>query len=175
MNILILPIGPPGSGKTYLRNQLQDYCLKKNLKFLYSNRDENYKIVRKNNSLKQTRRILYDKLMDFYQMANSGYYDIIYNDSVNTSYEIRQKFIDSIRPKKTIFINFRISISNIQFLLNRTKERKQHPTFPDCEIKQGNIIRKVLPKIEYENLNDYVLEWDLLNDSDLLGKLKKYF
>lgn len=170
MTILILPVGPPGSGKTYLRNQLQDYCLKNNLKFLYSNRDETFKVVRENYSLKKTRRILYDKLMEFYQLSSSGDYDIVYNDSVNSNSLIRQKFIDSIKPRKTIIINFKIDLHNIQFLLDRTKNRLLHPTFPNKEVEQENIIKKVIPNIEYEiNGNDKkkIIEWNLLENKNV--------
>lgn len=157
MNILVIPIGPPGSGKTYFRYQLKDYCLKKNLKYIDTNRDELFSEIRKKNSLKKTRRILYDLLMDFYEDINKNSYDIIYIDSTNSNKDIREKFIDSISPKQTIFINFIFlnSISdNIQFLLNRTINRKHHPTFPKFDFEQEKIIKNIIPKIEYQYIED---------------------
>lgn len=171
MTILIIPIGPPGSGKTFLRYQLRDYCLKNNLGFLDTNRDEVFRDIRKDNSLKKTRRILYDKLMQFYKESRSDKYNIIYIDSVNGSKEIREKFIESIKPNKTIFINFIIGLDNIRYLLNYTKNRILHPTFPNNIIEQENIIKKILPKIEYEkvygNNSRKIINWDLIKNGPM--------
>ena len=171
MTLLIIPIGPPGSGKTFLRFQLRDYCLKNDLGFLDTNRDEIFKEIRKKNSLKQSRRILYDKLMEFYKESRKDKYNIIYIDSVNGSKNIRDKFIESIKPNKIIFINFIIGIENIEYLLKNTKNRTRHPTFPKNIIEQENIIKKILPKIEYEKvdneINKKIIDWDLIKNGHL--------
>lgn len=171
MTILIIPIGPPGSGKTFLRYQLRDYCLKNNLGFLDTNRDEVFREIRKNNSLKQTRRILYDKLIEFYKESRNDKYNIIYIDSVNSSKDIRDKFIESIKPNKTIFINFLIGLDNILYLLNNTKNRLLHPTFPKNIIQQENIIKKIIPKIEFEKVYEdnsrKIINWDLIKNSHM--------
>ena len=85
--ILIIPIGPPGCGKTSLGLFIKDYFSgsgkikeeerekekerDKCFKVFYTNRDDEYKRVRnEGNGSRKTRRILYDCLMDFYQSVN---------------------------------------------------------------------------------------------------------
>ena len=130
MKVLIIPIGPPGSGKTTLRENIQKYCSDKNISFRSSNRDEVFQSIRINNSLNKTRKILYDKLQEFYIEVNSLESSIIYIDSVNAKENIRLRFLESIEYDSVLYINFRISKENSEFLLNRTMNRKNHPTFP---------------------------------------------
>ena len=67
--------------------------------------------------------------MEFYKESRKDKYNIIYIDSVNGSKNIRDKFIESIKPNKIIFINFIIGIENIEYLLKNTKNRAKHPNF----------------------------------------------
>ena len=96
MKLLIIPIGPPGSGKTTLRKYLKEYCLGKGIEFRSTNRDEVFKSIRMNNSLRKTRKLLYDKLQDFYKEVNYLESCIIYIDSVNAKEDIRKRFLESI-------------------------------------------------------------------------------
>ena len=92
MKFLIIPIGPPGSGKSTLREYLREYCLGKGLEFRSTNRDEVFQSIRINNSLRKTRKMLYDKLQEFYVEVNSLKSCIIYIDSVNAKEDIRIRY-----------------------------------------------------------------------------------
>ena len=62
MLTLIIPIGPPGSGKTTLSQKL----LSTDLNIHISSRDELYAEIKKTNSSRKTRKILFDKMIDFF-------------------------------------------------------------------------------------------------------------
>ena len=63
MIILIIPIGAPGSGKTTLKNHLKDILPN----FYTTERDVEFAKLRKNNSLKKTRKILFIVLKNFFK------------------------------------------------------------------------------------------------------------
>lgn len=165
--ILIIPIGPPGCGKTtlglFIKNRFD--------KVFYTNRDEEYKKLRdKGNGSRKTRRILYDNLMDFYKSVNI--YDgscIIYMDSVNGIDSIRKKFVESMTVDRVIYVNFLISDCNIGFLLDRTMKRKKHPTFPSDKNEQLTTIKNIMESIDYciDNVNNnfknnIIINYDIL-------------
>ena len=60
MIILIIPIGAPGSGKTTLKNHLKDVLPN----FYTTERDVEFAKLRKNNSLKKTRKIFCNSVWD---------------------------------------------------------------------------------------------------------------
>ena len=67
MITLIIPIGAPGSGKS----TLQKYLGERISNFQYTERDEEFSILRKNNSLKKTRKILFDNLELFLEKISA--------------------------------------------------------------------------------------------------------
>lgn len=178
MKLLIIPIGPPGSGKTTLQKYLKEYCLDKGLDFRSSNRDEVFKSIRVNNSLRKTRKILYDKLQDFYKEVNYLDSCIIYIDSVNAKEDIRIRFLESIEYDLVLYINFRIVKENYKFLLQRTMSRINHPTFPTNKEEQIEKINIIFDCIEYQEKklgkNSEILEIDLISEDNLYKKIEKY-
>tara|TARA_B100000768_G_scaffold180259_2_gene199738 strand:- start:280 stop:852 length:573 start_codon:yes stop_codon:yes gene_type:complete len=149
MIFLLVPIGAPGSGKTTLRILLEQ----KIDNFYYTERDYQFSEVRKTNSQRKTRRILFDRLEEFFQKIkteNEKYPNkkiVVYFDSSNSKKMGRQRFYESINPDKIIEINFIISK---EILLERVKDRI-HPTFPKEPTKQKKIIDTIFPIIEYSN------------------------
>ncbi len=145
---VIIPIGPPGSGKSTLNREL----ISKNIPNYYSSsRDDLFKEIKKTNSSRKTRKILYDKMIDFFnQMIEKSKKEniIVYLDSCNSREEIRNKFIEYLKPHRIIFINFRYSNSDL--LLERTLQRKEHPTFPKEAKEQLEIINKILSSISFQ-------------------------
>ena len=60
---VIIPIGPPGSGKSTLNQEL----ISKNIPNYYSSsRDDLYSEIKKTNSSRKTRKILYDRMIEFF-------------------------------------------------------------------------------------------------------------
>ena len=178
MKLLIIPIGPPGSGKTTLRKHLNYYCLSKGLEFRSTNRDEVFKSIRVNNSLRKTRKILYDKLQGFYKEINCLESYIVYIDSVNAKEDIRKRFLESIVYDSVLYINFRIVKENYEFLLNRTMTRINHPTFPNNKEEQLDKINIIFDCIEYQEKklgkNSEILEIDLITEDNLYQKVQKF-
>ena len=169
--ILIIPIGPPGCGKTslglFIKNRFD--------KVFYTNRDEEYKKLKdEGNGSRKTRRILYDNLMDFYKSVNM--YNgscIVYMDSVNGIDSIRKKFVESMAVDRVIYINFIVSDCRIRFLLDRTMKREGHPTFPLDKNEQLVTIKNVMDSIDYmlESNNDcnntnIIINYDILDKPD---------
>ena len=178
MKLLIIPIGPPGSGKTTLRKHLKEYCLSYGLEFRSTNRDEVFKSIRVNNSLRKTRKLLYDKLQDFYKEINCLESCIIYIDSVNAKEDIRKRFLESIVYDSVLYINFRIVKQNYKFLLDRTMTRINHPTFPNKKEEQLDKINIIFHCIEYQEKklgkNSEILEIDLITENNLYQKVEKF-
>ena len=147
MLTLIIPIGPPGSGKTTLSQEL----LSTDLNIYLSSRDELYAEIKKTNSSRKTRKILFDRMIEFFdkiiQIPKSEN-PVVYMDSCNARKVIRDQFIEKLNPDKIIYLNFRYLNSNT--LLERTKKREYHPTFPKEEEKQLEIINGIISGIEYE-------------------------
>lgn len=153
MLTLIIPIGPPGSGKTTLGNILEEN--QKTAKFYSTCRDEEYKkVIEEQPSKKKARRVLFDRMLNFFQQIKEDPNDniIVYMDSCNGKQEIRDKFIEDLNPSTIIYINFRFQ--NIEFLLSRTQAREYHPTFPSNIVEQRETIQKCLKAISYQTSGD---------------------
>ena len=107
MLTLIIPIGPPGSGKSTLGKILEK--TQKTAKFYISSRDEEYnKVIEEQPSKKKARRILFDRMLNFFKEIKEQTEDtIVYMDSCNGKQEIRDKFIRDLNPSTIIYINFR--------------------------------------------------------------------
>ena len=160
MKILIIPIGPPGCGKTslglFIKNRFD--------KVFYTNRDDEYKKLRdEGNGSRKTRRILYDNLMEFYDSVNKFKGGcIIYMDSVNGIDSIRKKFVESMTVDRVIYINFIVSDCSIGFLLDRTMKRKGHPTFPTDKDEQLVTLKNVMDSVVY------VSEFDKISSDSII-------
>ena len=178
MKILIIPIGPPGSGKSTLREHLREYCSNLNLEFRSTNRDDVFQSIRVNNSLNKTRKLLYDKLQEFYIDVNCLESCVIYIDSVNAKESIRVRFLESIEYDLVLYINFRIIKDNSEFLLERTMKRENHPTFPKNIEEQKEKISIIFDCIEYQEKklgkNSEILEIDLISEDNLFKKLENF-
>jgi len=145
---VIIPIGPPGSGKSTLNQEL--IC--KNITNYYSSsRDDLYGEIKKTNSSRKTRKILYDRMIEFFNLMiekSRTENVIVYLDSCNTREKIRNQFIEYLKPDRIIFINFRYY--NLDLLLKKTLQRKEHPTFPTEEKEQLEIIKKIVSSITFQ-------------------------
>tara|TARA_B110000114_G_C14860618_1_gene304612 strand:+ start:80 stop:616 length:537 start_codon:yes stop_codon:yes gene_type:complete len=153
MLTLIIPIGPPGSGKTTLKTILEETIT--TTKFYSSSRDEEYKkVIEEYHSKKKARRVLFDRMQNFFIQINQDTSDniIIYMDSCNGKQNIRDKFIEVLNPSTIIYINFRFQ--NIEFLLSRTQAREYHPTFPSDLAEQRETILNCLKGISYQTSGD---------------------
>ena len=147
MLTLIIPIGPPGSGKTTLSQEL----LSTDLNFHLSSRDELYAEIKKTNSSRKTRKILFDRMISFFNRIieiPKSENPVVYMDSCNAKKAIRDKFLEKLNPDKIIYLNFRYL--DLEFLLERTQARGYHPTFPEETENQINIIKGIMSGIEYE-------------------------
>ena len=147
MLTLIIPIGPPGSGKTTIGKDL----LTTDLNIHLSSRDELYAEIKKTNSSRKTRKILFDRMMDFFNVIiqiPKSENPVVYMDSCNAKKEIRDQFLEKLNPDKIIYLNFRYL--DLEFLLERTQARGYHPTFPEKTENQINIIKGIMYGIEYE-------------------------
>lgn len=165
MLTLIIPIGPPGSGKSTLGNYFKSQLT---VKYYYTSRDEEYKkAIEEQGSKKKARIALFDNMIEFFSKVkkNRDEKKIVFMDSCNGKKEIRDKFIEELNPKLVIFINYRFT--DIDFLLKRTIERKDHPTFPKEEKKQRETIINCLKAISYETIKkDNYFIIDLMEEEE---------
>ena len=152
MIILIVPIGAPGSGKTTLKKYLAD----KLENFYTTERDEEFAKLRKDNSLKKTRKMLFDILENFLQKIVSTNHKnpkkthYVYLDSSNSKIRCRENLYQKINPDKIIEINFNLPRD---ILLERVRNR-WHPTFPKTPLEQENMLDIINVNIEFSNPND---------------------
>jgi adenylate kinase family enzyme len=160
---VIIPIGPPGSGKSTLNQEL----ISKNIPNYYSSsRDDLYSEIKKTNSSRKTRKILYDKMIEFFNLMiekSKTENVIVYLDSCNAREEIRNQFIEYLKPDRIIYINFRYSNSDL--LLERTLQRKEHPTFPPEAKEQLEIINKIVSSITFQETE--VPKSQIINITDI--------
>tara|TARA_B100000674_G_scaffold358000_1_gene301021 strand:- start:308 stop:838 length:531 start_codon:yes stop_codon:yes gene_type:complete len=152
MIILIIPIGAPGSGKT----TLQKYLNGKLPNYYYTERDEEFATLRKNNSLKKTRKKLFDDFQSFLEnienlnQKNPEIIYYVYLDSSNAKTHVREKFYQKLNPDKILEINFNLNNSILQ---ERVRTR-YHPTFPSEPLKQVEMINIISHNIEFSNPKD---------------------
>ena len=101
---VIIPIGPPGSGKSTINKILLD----KNLGNYYSSsRDDLYKEIKKTNSSRKTRKILYDRMIEFFNLMIQKSKEeniIVYLDSCNAREEIRNRFIEYLKNQIELYL-----------------------------------------------------------------------
>jgi shikimate kinase len=165
MLTLIIPIGPPGSGKSTLGNYFKSHLT---VKYYYTSRDDEYKkLMEKHLSKNKVRRELFDNMIEFFSKVknNKDKKKVVFMDSCNGRKEIRDKFIKYLNPEQLIFINYRFT--DIDFLLKRTLERNDHPTFPKEEQKQKKTIINCLKSISYETIKkDNYFIIDLMEEEE---------
>ena len=171
MITLIIPIGAPGSGKTTLKNHLL-----KNVKNFYTTeRDQDFAILRKSNSLKKTRKILYDKLQDFLDeiistnQKNPNILHYVYLDSSNSKIPCRNRFYDKIKPDKIIEINFNLPKD---ILIHRVRTR-EHPTFPKEHVEQDKMLNIIKDNIEFSDSMDERITKIYVNEIKSLEELTR--
>lgn len=152
MIILIVPIGAPGSGKTTLKK----YLANKLDNFYTTERDEEFAKLRKDNSLKRTRKMLFDILENFLQKIVSTNHEnpkithYVYLDSSNSKIRCRENLYKKINPDKIIEVNFNLPRD---LLLERVRNR-WHPTFPKTALEQENMLDIINVNIEFSDPND---------------------
>ena len=152
MITLIIPIGAPGSGKS----TLQKYLGERISNFQYTERDEEFSILRKNNSLKKTRKILFDNLELFLEKISATNHKnpeityFVYLDSSNSKIQSRERFYQKLNPNKIIEINFNLPTS----LLEERVKHREHSTFTRDPFKQKEMIQIIQNNIEFSNPKD---------------------
>ena len=124
--------------------------------FYATERDEEFAKLRKENSLKRTRKILFDILENFLQKIVSTNHKkpkithYIYLDSSNSKTRCRENLYHKINPDKIIEVNFNIPRD---ILLERVRNR-WHPTFPKTALEQEIKLDIISVNIEFSNPND---------------------
>ena len=172
MIILIIPIGAPGSGKTTLKKHLKDILPN----FYTTERDEEFSKLRKNNSLKKTRKYLYDLLETFLDeiktinQKNPTTKHYVYLDSSNSKINCRERFYQKLRPKKIIELNFNLPK---EVLTHRVRTR-EHPTFPSDPSKQDIMMDNIRDNIEFSDPLDKRITKIYINEPKTLEELTNY-
>ena len=132
----------------YLNTRLQNYY--------FTERDEEFATLRKNNSLKKTRKKLFDDFQSFLENIQNlnqkkpGITYYVYLDSSNAKTNVREKFYQKLNPDKILELNFSLSNSILQ---DRVRTR-YHPTFPNDPYKQEEMINIISNNIEFSNPSD---------------------
>lgn len=145
MATLLLPVGPPGSGKTFLGMKLKD---KYKDKLIYLSRDDIFIKFREGNSIRNSKHYTHK----FIQQELQKYKDknvIVYIDTTNSNYGIRDLYESYLTPIKVKYICFKYDIS---ILIKRISNR-EHPTFPKDNIKQLITLNKINRSIQYPSEN----------------------
>jgi adenylate kinase family enzyme len=169
MIILIIPIGSPGSGKT----TLQKYLNTRLPNYFFTERDEEFASLRKTNSLKKTRKKLFDDFQNFLEnienlnQKNPEIIYYVYLDSSNAKTNVREKFYQKLNPDKIIELNFSLKNSVLQ---DRVRTR-YHPTFPTNPDKQVEMINIISNNIEFSNPNDHRITKIYVNEPETLDDL----
>ena len=145
--ILLLPIGPPGSGKTTFSKILQT---KSNRNVVTISRDVVFQEFRKTNSIRKSKSLTHQKIKN--TISNVENNSIIYIDTTNSNQGIRDIYINLVNPDIFKYICFQTNHLEkpIEYLLSRTIQRK-HPTFPKEIEKQTEIIINILNIVDYPN------------------------
>jgi len=147
--ILLLPIGPPGSGKTTLRDSIIDEV---NRNVITVNRDEIFKKYRDTNSIRKSKQLTHKEIKD--TISNPKNNTVVYIDTVNSNHGIRKIYHDIVKPNIIKYICFKTThlLDPIDYLINRTISRI-HPTFPKERHEQEKIIQTIINLIEYPTDN----------------------
>ena len=150
--ILILPVGPPGSGKTTLSLELK----KKYKKLIYISRDLTFKNFREKNGIKKSRFLTHqhikNKLETLKDKYNNEKFIIVYIDTTNSNEGIRNLYINYTKPSYTQYICFKNdSKSELYNILEKRVKNRDHPTFKKENMKE--ILNKIINSIEYPNNN----------------------
>lgn len=146
--ILILPIGPPGSGKTTLSLELK----KKYKNLIYISRDLTYKNFRENNGIKKSRFLTHQYIKNKLESVKEEYrnekYIIVYVDTTNSNEGIRNLYINYTNPSYVRYICFKNnSQTKLYNILEKRVKNRIHPTFKKENTKE--IINKIINSIEY--------------------------
>ena len=145
--ILLLPIGPPGSGKTTLINTIKPFI--NNRIIITPNRDQIFHDYRTTLSIRKSKHLTHQTIA---QIITKSYTKntLIYIDTTNSNPGIRQIYMNLAKPNITKFICFHTShLQNPNlYLLNRTKDRI-HPTFPTQLDLQIKTINTIINSIQY--------------------------
>ena len=156
--ILLLPIGPPGSGKTSLKEYLIEKI--KDRIIISPSRDIIFKKYRENNGIKKSRHLTHKEMISMVTNVKSNTKYLIYIDSTNSNCGIREIYLSAINPNKIIYICFHTNHLKdpINYLLKRTLDRK-HPTFPIEKSDKIRTIKNILTSIDYpikDNINIFI-------------------
>jgi|TARA_B110000483_G_C18015201_1_gene472765 predicted kinase len=149
MITLIVPIGAPGSGKSTLKKYLNITLIN----FFHTERDEEFSILRKNNTLNKTRKILFNNLELFLENISSTNHKnpeinyFVYLDSSNAKRQCREIFYQKLKPSKIIEINFNLPTN----LLEDRVRYREHYTFTSEPEKQKEMIHIIQGNIEFSN------------------------
>ena len=145
--IIIMLIGPPGSGKTTFAK-----LLSQKLNAIHIERDF---IMKQCQELgfgrNKTKSIFRDKVNILCQNSN-----IIIFDSCNSNKETRLSILNCYQLNKLIYINFYIhDLKNkISWLLHRCQNRIDHPIFPKSSDHQISELHKCLLKFTYGHIDE---------------------
>lgn len=166
MAILLLPIGPPGSGKTYLGNLLR-YKYKD--KFVYLSRDDIFSEIRKTNSIRKSKHLTHEFIKNKIQNQKNKNV-IVYIDTTNSNQGIRDLYESYLKPKVVKYLCFKEK--NIDILLKRVESRV-HPTFPIEKKQQIKTINTIIDIIDYPDEN--CIEIENFNYNNLFSFLQQYY
>lgn len=147
--ILLLPIGPPGSGKTTFSKFLQSNA---NRNVISISRDIVFQEYRQNNSIRKSKSLTHQKIKN--TISNVEDNSVVYIDTTNSNQGIRDIYINLVKPDIFKYICFQTNHLEkpIEYLLKRTI-RRDHPTFPKELQKQKEIINNIMNIVEYPNDN----------------------
>ena len=153
--ILLLPIGPPGSGKTTFKHLLTKHITNR-LVITPSRDDIFYKYrIEEGLGIKKCKHFTHTEIKTIITTDYPNQNTLIYIDTTNSNNDIRQLYINLVKPNITKFICFHTKHLDepITYLFNRISNRK-HPTFPKKELDQLKTINTIYKNIVYPNNND---------------------
>ena len=173
MVFLLIPIGPPGSGKTFLATLLKNFF---NDNIIIISRDEIHHNFRKTNSIRQSKHLTHKKIMDTIEKVKTQR-KIVYIDTTNSNSGIRDIYIKASEPEKLLFISLK---GTKKTLLSRIKNR-DHITFPKNHIDQIVLFDKIMNSIDYPkksiiNIDIDTENLELVNNEydNLFSSLQEY-